>query len=219
MVVRVRTIYDPAYAAPPVWTTPTHESPFRARGIIFQRDLAHAERTVPGGAEAVLNGAANPHLAAYFRQSFSAHRWYDAAAITLLTHVAARLRGLSLSQYTREGVPAYVDAAFSGVSGIVLRSLSLEAIATWLPKASSWFNDFGTIETRATGAHLVRATRTSLPDFMVLPWAIAGIEFAELALNRCGAKETRVYPLAVEGDGERDGHRLNRVSFEIAWRE
>jgi hypothetical protein len=80
-------------------------------------------------------------------------------------------------------------------------------------------NDFGTIETRATGDRLVRATRTGLPDFMVLGWAIAGIEFAELALNRCGSKETRVYPLAVEDDGERDGQRLNRVSFEIAWRE
>jgi hypothetical protein len=215
----VRTIYDPVYAAPPAWTTPARESPFRARGILFQRDMGHAERTVSGGMEAVLHAAGNPHLTAYFRQSFSAHRWYDAAAITLVAHVAARLRGVSLTQYAREGVPAYVDAAFSGVSGIVLRSLSLEAIATWLPKASSWFNDFGTIETRATGDRLVRATRTGLPDFMVLGWAIAGIEFAELALKRCGSKETRVYPLAVEDDGERDGQRLNRVSFEIAWRE
>jgi hypothetical protein len=214
----VRTIYDPAFVVPPSWAPSPREGPFRARGVIFQRDIAHAERTVPGGMEAIFAASSNPHLPGFFKQTFSTHKWYEAAPLALVSYAGARLRGMSVTQYIREGVPAYVDTLFSGVSGVVLRSLSLEAVATWLPKASAWFNDFGSIETKSAGDAVVRATRTGLPDFMVLAWAIAGIEFAELALKRCGAKETRVYPLAVEDDGTHEGYRLNKVSFEIAWK-
>jgi hypothetical protein len=174
---------------------------------------------VPGGLDAVLAAAANPALASFARQSFSSHQYYDAMPLSLLIHTAARVRGISLAQWAREAAADYATSTMNGMAGLFLKSLSVETLATWLPRVSAWFNDFGSIESRATGPRIVRVTRTGLPTFMVLGWAIAGVEFVDAALRHNGAKGVRIYPLSVDDVGSHAGIGLHRVAFELTWNE
>jgi hypothetical protein len=211
-------IFDPFFAAAPKPSLAHATSPFRARGVVYRADLERMAVSVRGGVDAVLATADDPALAAYFSQKFSPSGWYDIFALSTLARVCARMRGITFTQYVNEAAHHYADVALQGFSGIVLRALSHESIALWIPRVSAWFNDFGEMRTQVAAPGLVRGVRTGLPRYGVLGWAQTAMEFTEAVLERAGAGDVRVHPLAPEPDGERAGIDLYRVPFEIRWR-
>ncbi len=212
-------IFDPFFAAAPRPALAYGTSPFHARGVVCRADLERMSVTVKGGLDAVLAAAGDPALTTYFHQKFSPAGWYDLFALATLARACARVRGITFTQYVNEAARHYADEAMQGFSGIVLRALSHESIALWIPRVSAWFNDFGEMQTSLTAPGVVRGVRTGIPRYVVLGWAQTAMEFTEEVLKRAGAQDVRVHPLAPEADGQRAGVELFRVPFEVRWRE
>jgi hypothetical protein len=150
-------------------------------------------------------------------QRFHQATTYDIVPLAYLSLYAARARGISILQLGRENGTYHADRALTGFSGIVLKLLSHEAIALWLPRISAWYHDFGHIETRSAAPGLVRGVRVGMPRICVQQWAVTAMEFAEHVLERCGARDVRVSVFEPEQEGQRHGQPLFRVPFELRW--
>jgi hypothetical protein len=208
-------IHDPVFtlsAKPPFrWGT----SPFRARGTIYKEEIAVADKALGGRALDVVK--IDPALAAFIAQPFSTLDWYDCVPIVYFGAAVARARGVSFSQHVRDVTFAHAAKALAGFSGVVLKLISNEAVATWLPRASAWYHDFGAAESKVVGPGHVRGYRTGMPHFMVQGWSLSAMTFTETVLAKVGAKEPRAHTLVAEQDGAKDGHPTYRIGFDVTW--
>lgn len=210
------TVYDPIFAPPPRAPFRYGTSPFHARGVLYTQELAVAQKALAGKAlESVRRY--DPALETFLAQGFSTLEWYDALPVLYLAVIAARARGVALHQHARDVAEAHAARAFTGFSGVILRLISNEAVATWLPRASSWYHDFGVAETKVVGERHVRGVRRGMPQCMVQGWSVSAMHFVEAVLRQAGAKEPRAHTLDVEADGAKDGHPLHRITFDITW--
>jgi hypothetical protein len=209
-------IYDPMFAVPPRTPFAWGTSPFRARGLLYNDEIGVAQKAL-GGKAMELVKRYDPALETFLLQRFSSLEWYDAIPIVYLAVVAARARGMSLNQHIRDMAEAHASRALSGFSGVVLKLVSNEAVATWLPRASSWYHDFGNADSKVVGERHVRGTRRGMPMCMVQGWSVSATHFIETVLRCAGAKEPRAHALEVEPDGNKDGHPLYRITFDISW--
>jgi hypothetical protein len=211
------SIYDPIFGMP---TRPPFRwgtSPFHARGVLYNEEVALAQKAFAGKAFEIVRRAGDPSLETFLSQRFSTLEWYDAFPLIYFGVAMARARGLALNHYIREVTEAHAARALSGFSGIVLRLVSTEAVATWLPRASAWFNDFGGAETKVVGERHVRGFRTGVPQCMVQGWSVSATHFIETVLAQSGARGPRAHTLEAEPDGSRDGHPVYRIAFDITW--
>ncbi|MGH7294468.1 MAG: hypothetical protein ACRELB_06035 [Polyangiaceae bacterium] len=215
------TIHDPIFdvSAPPMYRWGA--SPLRARGTIYRDAIAMSERFLAKAGlsvERVLRQHGDAMLQAFLSQPFRATDWYDMYPAIHFDPIVARARGVAVAQHMRDAGIAHAEQALRGFTGVVLRLLSNEAVASWLPRISTWYHDFGGIETAAAGEGRVRGVRTGLPVFAVRGWSVQGMQFTEHVLSHVGAGEPRAYALDVEPDGKHEGCPLYRVSFEVSWR-
>jgi hypothetical protein len=211
------SIHDASFGLSPRPPFAFGQSPFHVRGAIFKVEIARAEKVVPGGLAAITARIGDPQLDAFLQRPISPAGWYDVQPLAYVGHTAAKLLRISFDQYARELGIDHARVAFDGFSGVVLRVLSHETLAMWLPRISAWFHDFGDVQTASTSPGLVRGVRTGVPRFLVHAWAITACEFAEEMLRRAGAKSPRVHTLAPEADGSREGHDTFRIPFEVCW--
>jgi hypothetical protein len=215
------TIHDAIFTLPPRPPFRWGTSPFHARGSVYREEIALSDRLLEKAGQPraleVAKGQGDPALDAYLAQRFSTTDWYDIMPVLYFAATVARARGVPFSQHVRDTAIAHAESALSGFTSIVLRLVSNESVATWLPRISGWYHDFGTVETKVVGARQVRGVRSGLPFPYVQPWSITAMEFAEHVLARSGAKDPRAHTLDAEPDGSRDGCALYRVSFEVKW--
>jgi hypothetical protein len=212
-----RSALDARFSSVPPPPIAHGASPFRARGIIFRADLERVERQIPGGAPAVARAIGDAALEKFFSQHFALGGWYDMLPLLALGKAVARMRGIPFSQYARESAHGHAEYALRGFSGIVLRSISPETIAVWMPRITGWYHDFGDISVRAVGPGHVRGVRTGIPEALIFGWSVSSMEFTEEVLRRCGASDARASALGAEEEGMRAGSKVFRLAFDVRW--
>ena len=213
------SIYDPLFAMPARTPFRWGKSPFLARGVLYNEEIALAQKSLDGKAFDAVRRSGDPTFEAFLSQRFSTLEWYDALPLVFFGMTVARAKGVTINQHIRDVAEAHAARALSGFSGVVLRLVSTEAVATWLPRASAWYHNFGTAETRVVGERHVRGSRTGMPQCMVQGWSVSATHFIETVLAQAGARGPRAHTLEVEPDGAKDGHPVYRIAFDITWNE
>jgi len=214
------TIRDPPFRIPPKPPFPWGASPFRARGILYRDQIAHVDRALaPLGTsvDELVRRTGDRALEVFLSQPFDSMSWYDLQPGVWAIEIVASHRGITPAHQIRESVVALVDGSLRGFSGVLLKVLSNEAVASWLPRISTWFHDFGALETHVVDRGHVRGVRHGVPSFFVQLWAESATCFIERVLERVGAKEPRAYTLNVEPDGVNGPVTLYRIPFEVRW--
>lgn len=214
------SVHDPVFDVPVRPIFRWGASPFRMRGVVYRDSIAMGERLL-GQRGLTLGEVLHQHgdaaLEAFLGQRFSATDWYDIYPSIHFAPIVAKACGVSLAQHMRTSAVLHAEWALHGFTSIVLKLVSNETVASWIPRISAWYHDFGRIQTRVVGEHHVRGARSGLPVFAVRGWSILGMHFTEHVLTHAGAKEPRAHALDAEPDGERDGCPLYRVTFDVQW--
>jgi hypothetical protein len=186
------------------------------KGDSYNAAMLFLNSRVPGGFPAIV-AAMPPELQAFFKQSFRPSDWYDVVPNPYMHSIAAKLRGIPFREHIHDNGSWHADHAMRGPLRTLLRVLSHESVALWLPRISATYHDFGKCETRPIGTGKVRGVRTGMPRPLV-PWYTAlSAAFAEKALAIGGALNPRlVYGNAVP-EGSRGGQDIYSLHFEITW--
>jgi hypothetical protein len=166
-------------------------SPFHMRGFVYRDSIAMAERLLSQRGLTVgqvLRQQGDAALEAFLGQRFSATEWYDIYPSIHFMPIVARACGVSLAQHMRASAVQHAEWALRGFTSIVLKLVSNETVASWIPRISAWYHDFGRVEASVVGERHVRGTRSGLPVFVVQGWAIVGMHFTEHVLAHAGAK-------------------------------
>jgi hypothetical protein len=214
------SVHDPSFDVPARPFFGYGAGPFRMRGVVYRDTVAAAERQLGMRGLTVvelLRRHGDARLETFMTQRFSPANWYDIAPAVDFAPLQARAVGITMAQHMRAAAFMHAEWAKGGFTSVVLRLLSTETVASWLPRISAWYHDFGRIETQVAGDRHVRGVRYGLPVFVVQSWAIIGMHFTEHVLAHSGAKDPRAHALEAEPDGEREGCPLYRVSFDITW--
>jgi len=213
------SVFDPAFDPPPVSPYRYGTAPWHQRGHVFNSDMAFAERTIPGGVAAVLKRAGDADLERFFKQKFAATAFYDALPGQYFGLAVARAGGMTHDTYLRRVATCHAEEALSGFSGIVLRVLTPDKLAVWLPRIAAVYNDFGTVRTTTVAPRHVRGHRTGVPQFLVGSVARSAMYFLEDILRQAGVKDPVVHGLAPEREGVTSGVTIWSIGFEIRWAE
>jgi hypothetical protein len=218
--VQPSTVHDSIFDVPARPMFRWGRSPFRMRGVVYRDSVARAERLLAARGTSVvdvLRAHGDPGLESFVTQRFSPIDWYDVYPSIHFAPLVAKACGVTLAQHTRESALLHAEWARQGFTSVILKLLSTETVATWLPRVSGWYHDYGAITSRVVGEGHVRGVRTGLPIFVVQGWTVIAMEFVEHVLAHAGAKAPRAHGLDVEPDGELHGCPLYRVHFEIRW--
>jgi hypothetical protein len=212
-----RAVDDPYYALPEVCPLPPGTSPFRIKGWGYLGDLKFYASHVGGGVEAVARQVTDPAIASFLSRTFTPDAWYDLLPKLYLSQAAARARGVPFDVHWAEVSRYHAADKFSGIYRPLLKVVSSEMLALWVPRLSSSFYDFGSTESRVASPRLVSVVRKGVPRVAVQWWAAAASAYFEYCLVTAGAKAPRVRWLPTEPDGERLGMELVRMPLEITW--
>jgi hypothetical protein len=120
-------------------------------------------------------------------------------------------------QHLREQGVFLAERTFKGFSGVLLRVVSTELVATWLPRLSSSFHDFGSVETAVAAPGVVRGSRYGMPRMFLHVWGVTASEVIEQIMKRCGAIDPRCLVLEPESEGLVNGYEVFRIPFEVRW--
>ena len=213
----MRSWLDPYFAVPEKPPFPFGRSPFRQRGSVYLSNFEFWERIVPGGVAAVRAQVNDPAMDRFLGQRFASSDFYDALPSAFLSVAAARVRKVPLYQHLREHGVFLAERSFSGFSSILLRVLSTEVVASWLPRLSASYHEFGTVETSRAGPGVIRGQRRGMPRMFLHIFGTTATEVIEQILARSGAEAPRVHVLEPEPDGRVSDYEVFRVPFEVRW--
>jgi hypothetical protein len=192
------------------------------RGVAYRSALAIAEtRLGERGLTVaeVLRQNGDKAFESFMGRSFSATDWYDIYPAVHFAPLVARASGISMVQYMRASAAVHAEQALRGFTAVLLKLVSNETVASWIPRISAWYHDFGPVETRVVREGHVRGTRRRVPVFAVQAWSVLGMHFVEHVLRHAGATEPRVHALEAEPDGSQDDCPLYQISFDVTWSE
>jgi len=191
-------------------------SPFRQKGHAYVGDFEYFESRIPGGPAAVLRHVTDDALRAFLSQRFVGSEWYDAYPCLTLHVVAARLAGLTFEEHRRR-IGAFHAQAMNGVYRALLRVISNENVALWVPRITAVYWDFGKTDSRVAGPHDVEVMRRGTPRGL-LQWLVyASVGFADATLRASGAPSARTTIGEVVREGEQAGQELCSVALRITW--
>jgi hypothetical protein len=212
----MRRVSDPEFSPPSVNPFPVGASPFRQKGNAFAGDLRYFDTCVPGGSAAVLKAIPDPATRAYLSQRFVSSEWYDAYPNVYMQLTAARLRGITFEEHRRR-TGAYHAQDLSGIYRALLKIVSNENVATWIPRISALYWNFGKTETKVVGPREVRGIRRGTPKALLQWVAWASMGFADATLKIAGAHNPVTVLDDVETDGKEAGQELCSVRLRITW--
>lgn len=186
------------------------------KGDSYHAAMIFLNSRVPGGFPAVV-AAMSPPMQTFFKQTFRVGEWYDVVPNPYMHTIAARLRGLPFLSHIQDNGAWHAEHAMRGPLRALLRVLSNESVALWLPRISATYHDFGTCETKAAGTCKVRGVRTGMPRTLV-PWYTTwSSAFCEKALMIGGATNPRMLFGQTTPEGSRGGQDIYSLHFEITW--
>ncbi len=212
-----RPIEDPHYLLPEAAPFTAGSGPFRIKGWGYEGDVRYYNEFVPGGAAAVAAAVKDKAIAAFLLRKFEPDGWYDLVPKLYHAQAAAKLRGISYTTHCHDVSRWHAQDKFSGIYRPLLRVANPEMLAVWIPRMSSSFYDFGSVESRVISSKLVRVTRFGVPRVGVQWWAAAATGYFEYVLAATGARHPHVRWLPTEVEGERLGMELVTMPFELTW--
>ncbi|HZS37934.1 MAG TPA: hypothetical protein VFF06_13950 [Polyangia bacterium] len=193
------------------------ESPFHARGALYEAAQEFYREQIPGGLPAVL-GALAPAERAFFDRRFAARDHYDVLPLPKIGAAAAQLAGLSAEELNRRGARWTAERDLRGVARLVLRLLSPTTLALKLPKLAMGYFDFGAATSALDGAKRCRVTQTGIPALLA-EWMLSATEgFSLVGLERTGARAPAFAAQPPRPDGESHGVQTVKLEFELSWR-
>jgi|GEM_PF-2323125 len=214
--VRMRVASDPYFRLPERIPIAPGTSPFRMKGDSYNAAMLFLNSRVPGGFPAVV--AAMPgELQAFFKQSFRSSEWYDVVPNPYMHTIAAKIRGIPFREHIQDNGSWHADHAMRGPLRTLLRVLSHESVALWLPRISATFHDFGKCDTKPVDTGKIRGTRTGMPRPLVPWYTVLSSAFCQRALTIGGATTARMLYGAAEPEGTRGGQDTYSLHFEITW--
>lgn len=212
----MRVASDPYFRLPDRIPIAPGTSPFRMKGDSYNAAMLFLNSRVPGGFPAVV-AQMSPELQAFFKQSFRPSDWYDVVPNPYMHTIAAKLRGIAFREHILDNGSWHADHAMRGPLRALLRVLSHESVALWLPRISATYHDFGKCETKPIGAGKIRGVRTGMPRPLVPWYTVLSSAFCEKALMLGGAKNPKMLFGNAQPEGTRGGQDIYSLHFEISW--
>jgi hypothetical protein len=190
---------------------------YRSKGIAYLGDLEFVNKNVRGGLARVLGDIEHPEIRTFLQQDFRASGWYPTLPSMWLHNHAARLRGLSLENHFRQVGRWHADTSFDGLYRALLRVLSEESVALWVPKIASLYHNFGSVRTRVASKGHVTGERVQVPAELVPITIYTSAAFLERAMEITGAHHVRAVFHGVEPEPMISRVPTCRVHFEVRW--
>lgn len=192
------------------------ESPFHAKGLVYQGARHFYAARVRGGLEAFRRHL-EPELAEFFDQPFLAGSWYDILPIVSLSQTAARLSGLAHHQLVRQNAAWVAERDMNGVYRFALKLTSPAAVVSRLPRLSLQYFDFGRAEGEMTGDRRFETWRHGIPEVLAqwMIWVTEG--FTPVVLEAAGADRVAVSVPEQQHDGTVLGFSTVRMHFVMEW--
>jgi len=195
------------------------ESPFRTKGNVYKSLFDSADARVPGGTEAVLERIGDPQLAKFFAQSFLAASSYDVLPIVPFGMTAARLMGLTYSEFVRGGAAFTARRDMNGVYRMLLKLASPDAVVKRLPRILLQYFNFGRIEGRLVGERTYEAVARGIPQPLMV-WVLnIAHGFVPEVMETAGARAVDLQVGAWESEGVEHGMTMVRSPFVVTWKE
>jgi hypothetical protein len=210
-------LLDPMFAPPWFSPFPPGEGPFRQKGNGYRGDLDYLDGKLAGGSKAVIAAIGSAPLRKFLEQRFVASEWYDAYPCAVLHATAARLRGVAFAGHRRDVGAYHATAAMNAMYRSLLRVVSNQTVASWGPRISSIYFEFGKSTTRVAGPNEVHGTRSGVPAGLVQFVFFASKGFCEQALLLAGARTSSMEISDVERSGSAYGHAVYTLSLTIRW--
>ncbi len=193
------------------------ESPFRAKGTIYQGLVASTDARCPGGTAAVIEALDDDALRAFYGQQFLAASWYDLLPLIPFSHTAARVAGIAHLAYAKEGARFHAVRDINGVHRFFLKLASPKMVAVRLPRLMMQYFNFGRAEGQATGEKSFEVIGRAIPE-PVCAWFVTVIEgFVPAAMQHAGARSIVARTDPPEPDGFAHGVPLVRSRLALTW--
>ena len=174
-------------------------SPFRVKGPVYQKMKEDTDRECGEGR--LRERLGDPALRESFDQPFFASVWYDALPITPLAIAHARLVGVPMHTHCREKGRGVAGQDVPGIYRALLRLFSPVTLVGRLPRAATFYFDFGASDLEWLDERHARTTLSAVPASVapVLAGVIEG--FMAMALELTRAPDVHVRTLEVVYDG------------------
>lgn len=180
------------------------QSPYRAKGIVFQGLFGSTDERCPGGVAAVMARILDPELRAFFEQRFLASSLYDLLPIVPFGQTAALLAGAQYVPYVREGARWQANRDVHGIYRALLKLASPRMVCERLPRITMQYFDFGEATGQFTGDRRYEIGIRGLPRPLAI-WLYAAVEgFVPVPLEIAGAKHV-ILRTSLEPSGRSHG--------------
>lgn len=194
---------------------PIGESPFRARGLLFQGAIDYYDVAIPGGRAALLQSL-EPRLRAFSEQMFIPSAKFDALPVVPLSAAAAKLLGRPHLDLVRDNARWLAERDLRGVLKLLLGVLSAATVAQRLPRAALRYFDFGEGEAAMSAPNVCHGRQHAIPAFLA-EWFAAAVEgFVPVVLQKAGARMPRVRTLGTPATVTASTQLIS-LEFEFGW--
>jgi hypothetical protein len=198
---------------------PPGANPYRVKGNAYRGHMDYVEEHVPGGAQAMREGFADPALAEFFGQTFLAATLYDLYPLVAAGHVCARLCGTSFDDFVRVRCEYQAERDVAGIYKMLLKLTSAEGLASRLPRLMAQYFDFASAQTHLVAPGHVVGEQTGVPHKQLAPWlSLVAESYMRTVLPMAGARELRVKVESLRTPERRDGVELCTLRTDILWR-
>lgn len=164
------------------------DSGFHMKGNAYVGVQQHADRTVAGGAAAVVAGLRDPALRDFFAQSFFPGTWYDILPIEPFTRAAAAVAGKSHQDYCRALADFMVQRDSTGVYKALLRFASPNLLVRGLSFTTKRYFDFVQLDVVQLEPRSYRVKVQKIPRAVVATYQTITQVFITRALEGSGGK-------------------------------
>jgi len=191
-------------------------SPFRVRGVIYDRILEHARR-LPGGLDAFLADVRDPRVAFFLRQTFRFRDPYDALPLVPAQVALSRLQGADFEVATRGRAAQGAVDLIPRMFRLILGFSRPRAWALHAPRLMSEYCGFGNVSLEGAGDGGALFDVGPVPQFLAASHVntLIGIFEGSLGVLRARNVASRYFDVARAGDSE--GYPLLRYRLELGW--
>lgn len=197
-------------------TYPPGQSPFHAKGSIWEGIREFVTECVPGGTEAV-DGKLDPETRAFFSQKFVIAGWYDILPVVNVANAVAATLGVPVTESLRRSAVWHAERDLKGIYASVLKFDSPEAVCRRFASIFALHYSFGRAQIVGEEPRRMVACAYGIPESIAAWWMRASECYVVPVLESAGAKNPRLVWGNVESDGERLGVQLVRCPSSTEW--
>jgi hypothetical protein len=191
-------------------------SPFRVRGVIYDRIIEHA-RQMPGGLAAFSSELKDERVRRFANQQFRFTSFYDSLPVTPMQIALSRMQGVDFETATRRRAGDGAHQLIPRMFRLILGFSRPRAWALHAPRLTSEYCGFGDLElVQAADTRAVFSIAT-VPQFIAGSHAntLIGIFEGTLAVLRARNIVSRYFDVKLIGP--QDGHPLLSYRIELTW--